>query len=66
VYAPSGGIHGNLTLQNKQGMDPFHSNSPQGTHVGLVDVTQTLLKEHMWDWWRSHKQETPNLLGTFT
>jgi hypothetical protein len=39
VYAPSGGIHGNLAPQNKQGMDPFHSNSPQGTHVGLVDVS---------------------------
>jgi hypothetical protein len=39
MFAPSGGVHGNLAPQDKQKTYPFHSNSFQGTCVGLVDVS---------------------------
>jgi hypothetical protein len=39
MFAPNGGVHGNLVPRDTQGMDPFCSDSPQGTRVGLVDVS---------------------------
>jgi hypothetical protein len=31
-----------------------------------IHFTQTLLKEHTWEWWMSQKQKTPNLLESLT
>jgi hypothetical protein len=31
-----------------------------------IHFVQTLLKEHEWEWWMSKKQETSDLLETFT
>jgi hypothetical protein len=31
-----------------------------------IHFAQTLLKEHAWEWWMPQKQETFDLLETFT
>jgi hypothetical protein len=31
-----------------------------------IHSNQTFFKEHVWDWWMSQKQETPDLLEFLT
>jgi hypothetical protein len=36
------------------------------TNKERIHFAQTLLKEHVWEWWMYQKQEIPNLLETLT
>jgi hypothetical protein len=36
------------------------------TNRERIHFTQTMLKEHPWEWWMSQKQETPELLETLS
>jgi hypothetical protein len=60
VVAPNISVYGNTMFQNWQGINSFHSNLVEGTHMGVVNVPKV---RNIWPTWNLHLGGVQDAVG---